>query len=308
MKIAVMGTGGVGGYFGAKLARSGCDVGFIARGAHLAAIRERGLMVKSGGGDVHIVPARATADPREIGPVELVLFGVKLWDTAAAAEAIRPLLGPDTAVISFQNGVVKDDILIEALGRDAVVGGVCYIAATITEPGVISHTGTMQRLVFGEYDGRRSQRVERFAAACRAAGIDAEISPDIRRAIWEKFVFLVAFSAITATTRRPIGAVRAHPQTRRLLAAAMQEVVDVGRALGVALAPDFVADRLRFADQLPENMTSSMANDLERGNRLEAAWLSGDVARRAVPLGVAAPVNATLFDVLSIAADGASAR
>ena len=168
MKIAVMGTGGVGGYFGAKLARSGCDVTFIARGTHLAAIRERGLLVKSSSGDLHLAPARATADPHEVGPVDVVLFGVKLWDTATAAGAIRPLLAKDTAVISFQNGVVKDDILIEALGADAVVGGVCYIAATIAEPGVIAHTGTMQRLVFGEYDGRRSARVERFEA--RRAG------------------------------------------------------------------------------------------------------------------------------------------
>ena len=308
MKIAVMGTGGVGGYFGTRLALAGSDVAFIARGAHLAAMREHGLRVRSAGGDLHLATVHATDDPREIGPVDLVLFGVKLWDTSAAAEAIRPLLGPDTGVVSFQNGVVKDDILTETLGRRAVIGGVCYIAATIAEPGVIAHTGTMQRLVVGEYDGTRSARVEQFEAACRQAGIDVEVSPDITRALWEKFVFLVAFSAVTSTTRRPIGAVRAHPQTRRLLAAAMQEVVDVGRAQGVALAPDFVADRLRFADQLPVTMTSSMANDLERGNRLEVPWLSGDVARRGAALGVATPVNATLFDVLSIAADGVATR
>jgi 2-dehydropantoate 2-reductase len=308
MKIAVMGTGGVGGYFGTRLALGGSDVAFVARGAQLAAMREHGLRVRSAGGDLHLAPVRATDDPREIGPVDLVLFGVKLWDTSAAAEAIRPLLGLDTAVVSFQNGVVKDDILMETLGRRAVIGGVCYIAATIAEPGVIVHTGTMQRLVFGEYDGTRSARVELFEAACRQAGIDAEVSADITRALWEKFVFLVAFSAVTSTTRRPIGAVRAHPQTRRLLAAAMQEVVDVGRAQGVALAPDFVADRLGFADQLPVTMTSSMANDLERGNRLEVPWLSGDVARRGAALGVPTPVNGTLFDVLSIAADGVATR
>jgi 2-dehydropantoate 2-reductase len=308
MKIAVMGTGGVGGYFGTRLALGGSEVAFVARGAHLAAMREHGLRVRSAGGDLHLAPVHATEDPREIGPVDLVLFGVKLWDTSAAAEAIRPLLAPDTAVVSFQNGVVKDDILTEVLGRRAVIGGVCYIAATIAEPGVIVHTGSMQRLVFGEYDGTRSARVERFEAACRQAGIDVEVSADITRALWEKFIFLVAFSAVTSTTRRPIGAVRAHPQTRRLLAAAMQEVVDVGRAQGVALAPDFVADRLRFADQLPVTMTSSMANDLERGNRLEVLWLSGDVARRGAALGVPTPVNSTLFDVLSIAADGAATR
>jgi 2-dehydropantoate 2-reductase len=308
MKIAVMGTGGVGGYFGTRLALGGSDVAFVARGAQLAAMREHGLRVRSAGGDLHLAPVRATDDPREIGPVDLVLFGVKLWDTAAAAAAIRPIVTGDAMVVSLQNGVVKDDILMETLGRRAVIGGVCYIAATIAEPGVIVHTGTMQRLVFGEYDGTRSARVELFEAACRQAGIDAEVSADITRALWEKFVFLVAFSAVTATTRRPIGAVRAHPQTRRLLAAAMQEVVDVGRAQGVALAPDFVADRLRFADQLPVTMTSSMANDLERGNRLEVPWLSGDVARRGAAVGVPSPVNGTLFDVLSIAADGVATR
>ena len=305
MKIAVMGTGGVGGYFGAKLANSGCDVTFIARGAHLAAIEDKGLKVTSPQGDVLLKEAKVTADPREVGPVDLVMFGVKLWDTESAAEAIRPLVGNGTAVISFQNGVVKDDILRAALGEEALVGGVCYIAATIAEPGVIAHSGTMQKLVFGEYDGRRSERVLRFHDACRLAGIDAEISGNIGKTIWEKFVFLVGLSATTAATRSPIGKVRSNPHARHLLANVMQEVVDVGIAQGIPLAPYFAEDRLRFCDQLPASMTSSMHNDLERGNRLEVQWLSGDVSRRGGRLGVPTPVNSAVYDILAIHSDGA---
>lgn len=304
MKIAVMGTGGVGGYFGARLAHSGCDVTFIARGAHLEAMRSNGLKITSPLGDVLLKDVKATADARDAGVVDWVLFGVKLWDTQSAAEAIRPLVGSDTAVVSFQNGVVKDDILRAALGNGAVVGGVCYIGATIAEPGVIAHTGTMQKLVFGEYDGRTSERVQRFHDACRRAGIDAEISADISKAIWEKFVFLVALSATTATTRCPIGKVRSNARSRHLLVALMREVVDVAVAQGVRLEPDFIEDRLRFADQLPETMTSSMHNDLERGNRLEVQWLSGDVARRGEALGVPTPFNTAVYDILAIHANG----
>nr|WP_315430572.1 2-dehydropantoate 2-reductase [uncultured Albidiferax sp.] len=306
MKIAIMGAGGVGGYFGARLAHSGCDVHFIARGAHGAAIRAQGLRVTSGRGDLHLQNVQVSETPQGIGPVDLVLFGVKLWDTAAAAEAIRPLIGPQTAVISFQNGVVKDDILQAALGATAVAGGVCYIAATIAAPGVIAHTGNLQKLVFGEYDGHHSERLERLLQACQVAGIDAEISPDIRRAVWEKFVFLVGLSATTAATRLPIGRVRTHPDSRRVLQQVMEEAVAVGRAQGVPLAADFAADRLRFCDQLPEGMTSSMAHDLERGNRLEVPWLSGDVVRRGAELGVPTPANAVLHGILAPHAEGRS--
>lgn len=303
MKIAVMGTGGVGGYFGAKLARDD-DVTFIARGAHLAAIKANGLRITSGQGDLHLTDVKATANPAEVGPVDLVLFGVKLWDTETAAAAIRPLIGPDTAVISLQNGVVKDEILTAVLGERAVVGGVCYIAATIAGPGVIAHTGTLQRIVFGEYDGSRSNRVLQFLQACQRAGIDAEISADIRKTIWEKFVLLVGLSATTATTRLPIGKVRSNPRSRELLAGVLQEVVDVAIAEGVPLARDFAADRLRFCDTLPETMTSSMHNDLERGNRLEIEWLSGDVSRRGARLGVPTPFNTAVYDILAIHAQG----
>lgn len=306
MKVAIMGTGGVGGYFGSKLALGGCDVSFIARGAHLAAIKAGGLRVRSALGDLHVPSPKATGSPAEVGPVDVVLFGVKLWDTQSAAEAIRPLVGPQTVVISLQNGIVKDELLRAALGQHAVAGGVCYIAATIVEPGVIGHAGTMQKLVFGQYEEPQAERIRRFHEACVRAGIDAEVSEDIARVIWEKFVFLVGLSATTAATRSPIGKVRAHPASRRLLEAVMQEAVDVGRAEGVALAADFAQDRLRFCDQLPADMTASMLRDLERGNRLEVEWLSGDVSRRGLELGLPTPFNTAVFDILALHAEGAA--
>ena len=305
MKIAIMGTGGVGGYFGAKLALGGNDVSFIARGAHLAAFKSQGLTVHSPLGNMHVPTPRATDTPSDVGPVDVVLFGVKLWDTETAANAIKPLIGPETMVISFQNGVIKDELLRATLGERPVAGGVCYIAATIEAPGVIGHANNLQKLVFGEYGGHRSARIERFHRACIQSGIDAEISDDITRVIWEKFVFLVGLSATTASTRRPIGVVRGNPASRKLLEGVMQEVVDVGRAEGVNLAVDFAVDRLRFCDQLPADMTASMLRDLERGNRLEVQWLSGDVSSRGRRLGVPTPRNSVICEILAVHADGA---
>jgi 2-dehydropantoate 2-reductase len=304
LRIAVMGTGGVGGYFGARLALGGCDVTFIARGAQLAALRQRGLRVLSAGGDMHVEHVTATDDPRDVGPVDVVLFGVKLWDTEDAARLIVPMLGAETAVVSLQNGVLKDEVLCRLLGDKAVIGGVAYIAATIAEPGVIRHTGAMQRLVFGERDGVASARTAALLAACQRTGITAEISADIRRAIWEKFVFLVGMSGTTSAIRMPIGAIRAHPQTRALLRDAMREVIAVGCSEGVPLTKDFVDNRLAFCDTLPAEMTSSMHQDLERGNRLEVEWLSGDVVRRGAAAGVATPVNRVLHDVVVLHANG----
>lgn len=304
MRIAIMGSGGVGGYFGARLAQAGCEVAFIARGEHLAALRERGLVVESQLGDVYLPRVRATDDPTGLGPVDLVLIAVKLWDTETAAQMIAPLVGPGTAVVSFQNGVQKDDVLRRMVGNAAVMGGVCYIAATIARSGVIRHTGTMQRLVFGEYDGRESNRAEALLAACRRAGIDAEVSPDIRRVIWEKFVFLVGLSATTATVRLPIGPIRSHPQTRIFLRDAMREVVAVGRAQGVSLSADYAENRLAFCDGLPADMTSSMHTDLDRGNRLELPWLSGVVVELGKTVGVPTPVNRAVTDILALHAGG----
>lgn len=304
MRIAIMGTGGVGGYFGARLAQGGHEVAFVARGKQLDALRVDGLRVASPLGDVHLPEVVATDDPATLEPVDVVLFSVKLWDTEDAAGRVRPLLGEDTAVISFQNGVVKDDILRRVLGDRHVVGGACNIAATIEAPGVIRHSGTLAKLMFGEYDGERSPRVERFRAACGDGGIDAEASADIVRTIWEKFVFLVGLSGTTCMTRTPVGPIRANPRSRGFLRDVMDEVVCVARAEGVPLPEDFADDRLAFVDGLPDTMTSSMHHDLERGNRLEVPWLSGDVVERGRRLGVPTPANRAIADLLAVHADG----
>lgn len=304
MRIAIMGTGGIGGYFGARLAEGGADVAFIARGKTLAALRKDGLRIKSQLGDLHLASVTATDDPSELGDVDLILFGVKLWDTEEAARLIKPLVSDRTAVISFQNGVAKDDILRSILGDGSIVGGVSYIAATIAEPGVIAHSGAMQRLVFGEYGGHRSRRCEDFLTACQNGKIDCALSDDIEREIWEKFVFLVGLSGTTAPIRAPIGPIRSNAQTRSFLLDVMREVVAVGRAKGVALSADYAESRLAFCDTIPATMTSSMAVDLERGNRLEVPWLSGGVARLGASLGVATPLNRAIADILALYAEG----
>jgi 2-dehydropantoate 2-reductase len=304
MRIAVMGTGGVGGYFGARLAQGGHDVAFIARGRQLDAVRAHGLRVRSPLGDIYLPQVVATDDPATLEPVDLVLFGVKLWDTEQAAAQVKPLLGPDTAVVSFQNGVVKDDVLRGALGAEHVLGGVCYIEASIGEPGVIEHSSRLQKLVFGEYDGTVSARVEAFRAACAESGIDVEVSPDIEQTIWQKFVFLVGLSGATSLARSPIGPIREHPKTRAWLRDVLDEVVQVARAQSVDLPEDYADDRLAFVDTVPATMTSSMHRDLERGNRLEVAWLSGDVVDRGQALGVPTPANRCIADVLAIHANG----
>ena len=304
MRIVVMGTGGVGGYFGARLAKSGCEVGFVARGRQLAALRSQGLKIESALGDLVLPEVNASDNPADFGQADLVLFGVKLWDTVQAAQQLRPVIGEDTAVVSFQNGVVKDDLLREALGAPHVIGGVCYIAATIAAPGVIRHTGTMQKLVFGEYGGAATPRVERFREACVAAGIDVEVSPAIERAIWEKFVFLVALSGTTSLARTTIGPIRGNERSRAFFRDVMDEVVQVARAQGVPLPADYADQRLPFADQLPATMTSSMHGDLERGGRLEVDWLSGDVVQRGKRLGIATPCNRAIHDLLSVHSAG----
>ena len=304
MRILVMGSGGVGGYFGARLAQSGCDVSFVARGRQLEAMRATGLRVESLLGDIHLPHVRVSGNPADFGVVDLVLFGVKLWDTEEAARLLAPVMGEHTAVVSFQNGVVKDDILKGILGIRHVMGGVCYVAAAIVEPGLIRHTGTLQKLVFGEYDGAPSPRANRFLQACLGAGIDAAVDTSIERTIWEKYVFLVGLSGVTSLARTPIGDIRSDARARSFLHDMMQEVVQVGRAEGVDLPQDFAAGRLAFIDTLPASMSSSMHGDLERHNRLEVEWLSGDVVRRGRVLGISTPCNRAVFDVLSVHSQG----
>jgi 2-dehydropantoate 2-reductase len=304
MKIAVMGTGGVGGYYGARLVQGGHEVSFVARGRQLAALRAGGLRVESPLGDIRLPDARVTADPAGIGTVDLVLFTVKLWDTLAAAEAIKPILGPDTAVLSLQNGVVKDDMLRGALGAGHVIGGVTYIIANIAEPGLIRHAGPLQKLVVGEHDGSLSPRLRQFRDACAESRIDVEVSDRIERAIWEKFVFLVGFSGTTSLARSVIGPIRANPRARAFMRDAMDEVVQVARAQGIPLPPDYADRQLAIVDEGPADITSSMHHDLERGNRLEVGWLSGDVVERGARLGVPTPRNRAVYDILSVYQEG----
>lgn len=305
MRIAVMGSGGVGGYFGAHLVKGGADVVFVARGSHLAAMRDHGLTI-TGPDEFHLAKVNATDDPASIGSVDLVIFAVKLWDTETALAQIRPIVGPQTAVISFQNGVLKDDDLTRALGAERIMGGVCYVATLIARPGVISRTGPLERLVFGEFDGASSPRAERFLEACRRGGIKAELSAHIRREIWQKFVFLVGLSGTTATMRTTIGPIRENPQTRRFLLDLMREVVTVGRAYGVDLPQDYAEQRLVLADQVAPDMTSSMHHDLERGNRLEVRWLAGAVVELGRAAGIDTPLNRAVADILALREAGAA--
>lgn len=299
MRIAMMGSGGVGGYFGGRMAANGCDVTFIARGTHLDAIRRHGLRIDSRDmGDTIVDPAQATADPAEVGIVDYVIVGVKLWDTESAARTIQPMVGSETTVLSLQNGVECDDILAQVLGDAPLIGGVAFIASSIGEPGVINHIGTMQRVVMGERAGGTSPRVAALHEAMSQAGIVAEISDDIDRTIWEKFVFLVGLSATTTLMRTTLGPIREDPDRRAFLLNVMRETVAVGRSKGVDLPADYAEGRLDFADRLPADMTSSMHHDLERGNPLEVAWLSGAVARFGRDFGVPTPVNQTVFAAL----------
>ncbi len=298
LKIAVMGAGATGGYYGARLAAGGADVTFVARGAHLRAMRERGLRVLSPLGDAAIEPAKATDDPAEAGPVDVVLLTVKLYDVASAAERIGPMLAPGTGVVALQNGIDAPGILARAVGRERVLAGSVYIPARIAEPGVVAHEGRFARVVFGELDGRRSGRAEALLRAFRDAGVDAEIADDVEAALWTKFVLLSAVSATNAITRGPTPPVLRDPDMRRMFTDAMRETEAVARARGVNLAPDIVARQLRMAEAFPPDVKASLLQDLEAGKRLEVAYLSGAVSRLGAEHGVPTPVHATIYAAL----------
>jgi 2-dehydropantoate 2-reductase len=306
MRIAVVGAGGVGGGFGAALAKAGADVTFIARGAHLATMTSQGLKVQGPRGEIHLVPTQATDDPASIGKVDIVLFCVKLWDIESAGAHIKPLIGSDTAVITLQNGIDAHERLIPILGHGAVMGGVAQISASIVSPGVIQQVGTFMRMIFGELDGRRSKRAEDFLALCVSAGFDATLSEQILTELWMKFILLASNAGIMSLARQPIGQLRDDPDLRPIFLAAYREVIDVGRAKGVAL-PDDALDRIvDFTGHAPPAMKASMALDLDRGNRLELPWLSGKVAELGRQLGVATPTHSMIYAVLKPYAMGAA--
>jgi len=306
MRIAVVGTGGIGGPYGASLAAAGADVTFVARGAHLAAIRENGLRVEGDRGEIHICPAQATDDIAEIGVVDFVLFCVKLWDVEEAGASLHAILGPETAVVPLQNGVDAADRLIPILGPEAVMGGTAFVTGNIAAPGVIRQTGTYQRMTFGELDGRHSERGQRLQALCKAAGFEAVLSSDIRVPIWEKFFLLVPLSGLNALTRVPLGRWRDDPDLLALYEAALRETVAVGLAEGVRLPPDSVEKVIAMMWSMPPYHMTSMGNDLLRGSRLELPWFAGKVVELGRRHGIPTPVNGFIYAALKPHLNGAA--
>jgi 2-dehydropantoate 2-reductase len=304
MRIAVIGTGGIGAIYGAALAKAGAEVIFVARGAHLAAMRERGLKIEGDRGETHISPAQATDDPASIAPVDIVLFCVKLWDVESAGAAIRPIVGPETAVIPLQNGADAHERLMPVLGRAAVMGGTAFVTGSIVAPGVIRQTGTYQRMTFGELDGTISTRGKRLAELCAAAGFEGVLSPDVLVPIWDKFTMLVPLANINALTRLPMGKYRADPDLWALLEGSLRETVAVGRAEGVNLSPDAVDKAIALIRSMPDHHMTSMGNDLLRGNRLELPWFAGKVVELGRKHGVPTPVNSFVYTALKLYANG----
>jgi 2-dehydropantoate 2-reductase len=305
MRIGVMATGAVGGYFGARLAATGHSVGFIARGRNLEAIRTQGLRIESVLGDLHLPAPMVASDPAEIGPVDVLLFTVKLWDIESAARQALPMVDENTLVIPLQNGVDSAERLAPILGAEAVTPGCAYIAATLSAPGIVRHTSKFARMIVGRSDGDSDPRLTAFADAAKAAGIDVSVSPAIEKERWQKFVFLVGLSGATASTRLPLGPILADPDTQAFFHSLMREVVAVGRAKGVALAPDFADDRLEFGKSSPPTFKASMLHDLENGNRLELDWLAGRVVQLGRQLGVSTPWNEAVYAILKLHRDGA---
>lgn len=298
MRIAVIGAGGVGGGYGAALAKAGADVTFVARGAHLAAMKNSGLKVSSPRGDTHLVPTQATDNPASIGQVDFVLFCVKLWDVESAGQAIKPLVGPDTAVIPLQNGIDAHERLLPILGERAVMGGVAQISASITAPGQITQVGTFMRMIFGELDGCRSARAEQFLALCEKAGFEAVLSEAILTDLWMKFILLASNAGMMTLARQPIGALRDDADMRPIFEAAYREVIAVGLAKGVALPADALDRIAAQTGHFPPSMKASMALDIERGNRLEVPWLSGKVAELGRHYGIPTPTHAMMYAML----------
>ena len=298
MRMAVVGAGGVGGGFGAALAKAGADVTFIARGTHLAAMKKDGLKVQGGRGETHLVPTKATDNPAEVGPVDIVLFCVKLWDVESAGERIKPLIGKGTAVVPLQNGIDAHERLLPIVGREALMCGVAQISASITAPGVITQVGTFMRIIFGELDGKRSRRGDDLLALCQKAGFDVMLSEAILTELWMKFILLATNASITAATRQPLGKLRDDPDIRPIMIASFRETFEVGRAKGIALPDDAVDRILDLVGHAPPAMKASMALDLERGNRLELPWLGGKVVALGRELSVPTPIHTMFYALL----------
>ncbi|HEY7997529.1 MAG TPA: 2-dehydropantoate 2-reductase [Pseudolabrys sp.] len=306
MRIAAMAAGAVGGYFGARMAAAGHDVFFIARGAHLEAIKKNGLKIESVHGDAHLPKPNVTDDPRNVGPVDIVLFAVKLWDTEKAAELTRPLVGPSTRVITLQNGIDSVERVAPILGAEQTIGGVAYIATVIGVPGVIKHTSSFAKMRFGRVDKKPDAKLQAFVNAGKAAKIDVDISTDIERERWEKFSFLTAMAGTTSSLHSAIGPIVADLELRGFFRQLLEEAVAVAKAKGVSLDSSFIEGRMDFVlNQVEPGMKASMAHDLERGNRLELDWLNGKVRELGRALNVPTPASDTVYTVLKLYRMGA---
>jgi 2-dehydropantoate 2-reductase len=299
VRIAIFGTGAVGGYFGGRLAQAGEDVQFIARGDHLAAIRDHGLRVTSVEGDFVVQPASVTDEPSTVGAVDVVLLGVKAWQVSQAAEALRPLVGPHTFIVPLQNGIEAPERLAGAFGADHVLGGLCRIIAYVVEPGHIRHAGATPYIAFGELNASHSQRAEALRQAfSRARGVTAEIASDVRAAMWSKFLFIAAMSGVGALTRAPIGAIRSQPESRQLLKQALEELYAVAVGYRIALPADSVEKTLAFIDTLPADGTASMQRDITQGRPSELEAQIGAVVRLGEQIGIAVPLHRLIYAAL----------
>jgi len=306
MRIAAMAAGAVGGYFGARMAAAGHDVFFIARGANLEAIKKNGLKIESVHGDVHLPKPNVTDDPKSVGPVDIVLFAVKLWDTEAAAALTRPLVGPATRVITLQNGIDSVERVAPILGAEHTIGGAAYIATVIASPGLIKQTSQFAKMRFGRADMQPDAALQAFADAGNAAKIDIGISTDIVRERWEKFAFLTAMSGATSALRSPIGPIAADPELRTFFRSLMEEVIAIAKAKSVALDPAYLEERMKFVTtKIEPGMKASMAHDLERGNRLELDWLAGRVRELGRAFNIPTPANDAVYTVLKLHRMGA---
>jgi 2-dehydropantoate 2-reductase len=295
MRIAIFGTGGVGGYFGGRLAQAGEDVTFIARGEHLRAIQSKGLRVDSLIGDFVIHPAKATDSVAEIGAVDLVILGVKAWQVPEAARAVKPLIGLTSTVLPLQNGVEAVSQLIDELGPEAVVGGLCKIVSLVIEPGHIRHAGFTPSIVIGEMDNRRSDRVLAIADTLNRAGLETTIAEDIDAALWTKFLFIASISGVGAMTNAPVGVVRTDGKLRAQVVCAMEEISTLARARGVQLPPDAIEKAMAGLDALPEDATSSMQRDIAAGKPSELESQNGAVVRMARETGIAVPTHEFIY-------------
>jgi 2-dehydropantoate 2-reductase len=305
MKIAVMGAGAIGSYFGGRLAAAGEDVHFVGRGgAHLKAMRDKGLKIISDHGDAFIERVNTTSEPRTVGPVDMVLFCVKLWDTDTAAEQIKPMLKKDTAVYSFQNGIYAEGRLVELLGAQHVIGGYAATPVIVVEPGVVRQFGQWCTLGFGELDNRRTPRIQAFLAACQRANIDSLIEEDVLAALWMKFIFITTHSGATSFCRSTEGPIRSDPWARKLLIGLSSEGTAVARAKGINIAANNSEHVLEQIDQLPAEAQGSMYTDLQRGNRLELEWLNGLMVKLGEEVAVPTPCHRAVMMALNLHARG----